>query len=59
VLDVKAIRENPGHARKALARRGMGESIDELLGLDERRRELTARVEQLRAEQNQIGRAHV
>jgi seryl-tRNA synthetase len=62
VLDVKAIRENPGHARKALARRGMGESIDELLELDERRRELTARVEQLRAEQNRaskaIGKAH-
>jgi seryl-tRNA synthetase len=57
VLDVKAIRENPGHARKALARRGMGESIDELLGLDERRRELTARVEQLRAEQNRASKA--
>jgi seryl-tRNA synthetase len=57
VLDVKAIRENPGHARKALARRGMGESIDELLELDERRRELTARVEQLRAEQNRASKA--
>jgi len=57
VLDVKAIRENPEHARKALARRGMGESIDELLELDERRRELTARVEQLRAEQNRASKA--
>ena len=57
MLDVKAIRENPEHARKALARRGMGESIDELLALDERRRELTARVEQLRAEQNRASKA--
>jgi seryl-tRNA synthetase len=57
VLDVKAIRENPEHARKALVRRGMGESIDELLELDERRRELTARVEQLRAEQNRASKA--
>jgi seryl-tRNA synthetase len=57
VLDVKAIRENPEHARKALARRGMAESIDELLELDERRRELTARVEQLRAEQNLASKA--
>jgi seryl-tRNA synthetase len=57
VLDVKAIRENPEHARKALARRGMAESIDELLELDERRRELTARVEQLRAEQNRASKA--
>ena len=57
MLDVKSIRENPEHARKALARRGMGESIDELLELDERRRELTARVEQLRAEQNRASKA--
>jgi len=57
VLDVKAIRENPKHARKALARRGMAESIDELLELDERRRELTVRVEQLRAEQNRASKA--
>jgi seryl-tRNA synthetase len=57
VLDVRAIRENPEHARKALARRGMAESIDELLELDERRRELTARVEQLRAEQNRASKA--
>jgi seryl-tRNA synthetase len=57
VLDVKAIRENPEHARKALARRGMAEAIDELLDLDERRRELTARVEQLRAEQNRASKA--
>ncbi len=57
MLDVRAIRENPEHARKALARRGMAESIDELLELDERRRELTARVEQLRAEQNRASKA--
>jgi seryl-tRNA synthetase len=57
VLDVKAIRENPEHARKALARRGLAEGVDELLELDERRRELTARVEQLRAEQNRAPKA--
>ncbi len=52
MLDIKAIRENPELFRKALARRGMAEAVDELLALDERRREVTARVEQLRAEQN-------
>jgi len=57
VLDIKAIRENPEHFRKALARRGMAEAVDELLALDERRRELTARVEQLRAEQNRMSKA--
>jgi seryl-tRNA synthetase len=57
VLDVKAIRENPENARKALARRGMAEAVGELLELDERRRELTTRVEQLRAEQNLASKA--
>ena len=57
MLDVKAVRENPEQFRKALARRGMAEAVDELLELDERRRELTARVEQLRAEQNRASKA--
>jgi seryl-tRNA synthetase len=56
VLDVKALRENAETFRKALARRGMAEAVDELLELDERRRELTARVEQLRAEQNRASK---
>jgi seryl-tRNA synthetase len=61
VLDVRAIREDPEPFRKALARREAAEAIDEILGLDERRRSLTAEVESLRAEQNraskQIGKA--
>jgi seryl-tRNA synthetase len=57
VLDVKAIRENPEPFRKGLARRGMAESIDELLRLDERRRDVTGRVEALRAEQNRASKA--
>jgi seryl-tRNA synthetase len=61
VLDIKAIREDPDPFRNGLARRGMADSIDELLRLDERRRELTAKVEALRAEQNResktIGKA--
>jgi seryl-tRNA synthetase len=57
VLDIKAIRENHELFRKALARRGMAEAVDDLLALDERRRELTARVEQLRAGQNKASKA--
>jgi seryl-tRNA synthetase len=61
VLDVRAIREDPEPFRKGLARRGVAEAVDEILGLDERRRSLTSEVESLRAEQNraskQIGRA--
>jgi len=61
VLDVRAIREDPDAFRKALARRGAAEAVDDILALDERRRALTAEVESLRAEQNraskQIGAA--
>ncbi len=61
MLDLRAIRESPDRFRAGLARRGIPDAVDRLLELDTRRRELTARVEELRAEQNraskQIGRA--
>ncbi len=53
MLDLRAIRDDPGPAREALARRGAGEALDELLALDGRRRELLPGVEGRRAEQNQ------
>jgi seryl-tRNA synthetase len=40
--------------RSALARRGAGERLDELLAADERRRELNTRIDQIRAEQNKL-----
>jgi seryl-tRNA synthetase len=61
VLDIRAIREDPERFRAGLGRRNMADAVDELLAADERRRSLTVRVEELRAEQNraskQIGRA--
>jgi seryl-tRNA synthetase len=61
VLDVKAIREDPEPFRAGLTRRNLGEAVDRILDADRRRRELTQRVEELRAEQNraskEIGRA--
>ena len=53
MLDLKRIREDPGPARKALARRGADADLDELLRLDERRRELLPALEQGRARQNE------
>ena len=53
VLDLRAIREDPGPAREALARRGAAEALDELLALDARRRELLPEVEGRRAAQNE------
>jgi seryl-tRNA synthetase len=57
VLDVRAIREDPERFRRGLARRNLGDAVDEILSLDQRRRELTAEVEELRAEQNRAGKA--
>lgn len=57
MLDIKAVRENPEPFRKGLGRRGLADAVDELLRLDERRRALTAEVEELRAEQNRASKA--
>jgi seryl-tRNA synthetase len=52
MLDLKALRADPEAAKAALARRGEGiaERVDAVLALDERRRELLPKVEDLRAE---------
>jgi seryl-tRNA synthetase len=63
VLDLKTIREDPDTFRRGLARRApeFGGDLDRVLELDGRRRELTATVDELRAEQNRgskaVGRA--
>ncbi len=57
MLDVRAIREEPEPFRRSLARRGLADAVDEIIALDERRRQLTTRVEELRAEQNRAGKA--
>jgi seryl-tRNA synthetase len=51
---LKQIRSDPETVRSALARRGAAEQLDELLGVDERRRELNTRIDALRAEQNKL-----
>ena len=57
MLDVRAIREDPEPFRRGLARRNLGDVVDEILSLDQRRRELTSEVESLRADQNRAGKA--
>ena len=57
MLDLKQIRAEPERARAALARRGAAEQLDELLALDERRRELLPEIEGGRARQNQANDA--
>src|SRR3954468_13919117 len=55
MLDLRAIRRDPDAVRAALARRGDGSDarLDDVLRLDERRRELLPEVEGLRARQNE------
>ena len=57
MLDVKAIRDDPEPFRKGLARRNLADAVEEILAADERRRTLTAQVEELRAEQNRASKA--
>jgi seryl-tRNA synthetase len=53
-LDLKQIRSDPESVRSALARRGAAEQLDELISVDERRRELNTRIDAVRAEQNKL-----
>ncbi|MEJ7817142.1 MAG: serine--tRNA ligase, partial [Thermoleophilaceae bacterium] len=54
MLDLKAIRSDPGPAREALSRRGDGsdERLDRVLELDSRRRQILPELEELRAARN-------
>ncbi|GAB6093516.1 serine--tRNA ligase [Furfurilactobacillus curtus] len=54
MLDIKRIRNNPAEAKEKLATRAVApEQIDDVLALDEQRRELLQQTEQLKAERNQ------
>ncbi len=61
MLDLKLIRSDPERVKAALSRRGAAEQVDELLGLDIRRRELLPQIEGAQAERKtlskQIGEA--
>jgi seryl-tRNA synthetase len=58
VLDVRQIRRDPDAVRAALARRGADAAagVDRVRALDQRWRELTAELEELRSEQNRASR---
>ena len=57
MLDIKLIRSEPDTVRKALARRGYGGAVDDLIATDERRRKLISSVEDLKAQRNQASDA--
>src|ERR1700753_897992 len=52
MLDLKLLRSDPERVKAALARRGAGGEVDELLSLDARRREVLPQVEHAQPERN-------
>lgn len=56
MLDIKRIRQNPEAIKAAVERRGKKTRIDELLQLDEKRRELLADVETKKAKKNEVSK---
>ena len=58
MLDIKRIRTNPDEVKAAVKRRGkdMGDIIDGILEIDEKRREISTRADNMKAEQNKASK---
>jgi seryl-tRNA synthetase len=56
MIDIRAARANPDTWRAALARKGMAEEFDALLGADEAWRAVNTRVDELRARRKPAGK---
>lgn len=54
MLDIKFIRENPQLVRQGLLNKNSKDIVDEILVLDEKRRTLISRTEELKAKRNQV-----
>ena len=56
MLDIKLIRTNPDQARAGLAKRGVEELVDDLLRLDQERRDRLTTVENLKNKRNVVSK---
>lgn len=56
MIDLKHLREAPGHYRDGCRKKNIHADIDRILALDEQRRGLQARADALKAEQNRIAK---
>ena len=54
MLDIKFIRENPELVKQGLLNKNAKDIVDEVLALDEQRRSLIAKTEDLKAKKNQV-----
>ena len=52
MIDIKIIRENPDKVKKAIASKNEKDRVDEILFLDEKRRNIIVQVEELKAKRN-------
>ena len=57
-MDIRLVRENAARVREKLASRGAGDErqVDELVGLDEKRRTLLTEVETLKSKRNRVSK---
>jgi seryl-tRNA synthetase len=56
VLDTKLIRDNPEIVREAMEKRGEKAPLDQIMSLDEQRRQLLHEMETLRAQRNEVSK---
>ena len=54
MLDLKYIRENPEAVKQGISNKNEKDRVDEILALDEKRRELILRGDELKSERNQV-----
>jgi len=54
MLDIKFIRENPGAVKAGLKNKNAEDVVDQILALDEERRSIISKVEDLKAKKNQV-----
>jgi len=54
MLDIKLIRENPELVRQGLLNKNTKDVVDEILALDEERRSLISKTDELKAKRNQV-----
>lgn len=59
MLDIKFIRQNPEKVKEGIAKKQVKVDIDRLLELDEKKRDYLQKIENLRSEQNKIGKTDI
>src|SRR4030042_3244936 len=56
MLDIKLLRDNPDLVRQALEKRGESAPLDQIMSLDEQRRQFLHEMETLRAQRNEVSK---